>query len=1182
MRKIWTSLLAVILVVPLLLQNTAHADTAINVYIDGTQLKTDQAPVMVQGRVMLPLRAIFEALNATVKWDQKAQMVTGIKGDTTVVLKIKSKAATINSRAVALDVPAQMIKGRTMVPVRFVSEALGQEVGWNSKTKRVSITSGGGDNSGNTSNPSPVAYVTMRDDGSNGDGRDLKVSFTKSSNESAAVDHYRIMIVKAANASSFNLSAAGKVSTGNYSTLLPTGSDQALNLLSSSRDVDGAAIKANQSYVAYVLAVGKGNASNALSNPSAAVTLDSGASVAAATNVKATDVSDYGDGRDVTVSFTRPQADSNISNYRVFIVKTKDAGNFSLSTANAVSSQSYIVVNKSGSNTSLSGTLTSGTRDTSGEAIKNGVAYTAFVLSVSNNSTLSNKLSSGSAFTLSASAVGTPVISQVNDAYDNGDGRDLQVSFSKLSDESKISGYRIFVVKASNYTSFNLSKANGVSNSNYTTVNKKGYNYTEALSSGARDVDGASIRNGVSYRVFVMAVGTGGYAGVNTLSSASSAITLSNRNSVGTVSNLSVSDMYDNNDGRDLYVSYTRASDESNISQYRIMVVKTANAGSFNLSKANAVSTSYSTQASVGSNYGQTLASGARDVDGSKIQNGVSYTVYVLSVGKGGTNALSYGSSSITLGNNYSVGKVTNLTVNDVSDYGDGRDLEVAFTRASDESNINHYRIFVVKTASAGSFNLSKANNNNYYTEVSRGSNKLTLSYGAKDVDGNLIQNGVPYRVFVLSVGNNSYSGTNAISDQSSQITLSYNNNVVPVSNLSVSDVADNNDGRDLQVRFNKVADESGINHYRILVVKSANAGSFNLSKANNVNSNYYTQVSKKNDHITTTLVSGARDVDGDVIRNDVKYKVFVLSVGNGNNNALSDASSEITLTTSNAAEAVSGISATLAGNAGSFRDITFSFTRVANETKVAEYRVMIVPSSSVSGFKLQDANNVTVADNYTRITPSGSNISQPLQNSKDVYGNAINTETTYQLVVLTVAKSGNAADNALSPASNQVKVNPNADTVAVPAVSQVSVTSDAAGVTVSFTEPGGNENISAYAIIAVPSGTALDLGGANAAYSSGRALTVQKGQGTSQKITQDINGATIDNTLSEYTIYVLSVPNMVNAKVAALSASYTAVKFTAPVVVPDPATPVTPPATVTPPAAPTQPTDPTPSPTNP
>ena len=191
---------------------------------------------MIQGRVMLPLRAIFEALDASVNWDQKSQTVTGIKGGTTVVLKIKSKTATINDQTVTLDVPAQVLKGRTMVPVRFVSEALGQDVDWNSEKQLVSIKS----DTPSNSSISPVSNVLVRDVNDRGDGRDLEVSFSKSSTESY-VDHYRIMVVKASK--SFNLASALKVSSSNYSVVPTSSSNSAITLSQSSRDVDGDYIK---------------------------------------------------------------------------------------------------------------------------------------------------------------------------------------------------------------------------------------------------------------------------------------------------------------------------------------------------------------------------------------------------------------------------------------------------------------------------------------------------------------------------------------------------------------------------------------------------------------------------------------------------------------------------------------------------------------------------------------------------------------------------------------------------------------------------------------------------------------------------------------------------------------------------------------------------------------------------
>lgn len=108
-----------------------------------------------------------------------------------------------------------------------------------------------------------------------------------------------------------------------------------------------------------------------------------GDSAYAVTNVQARDVADYGDGRDMSVSFTRASDESNIANYRVMVVKSQDAHRFDLNAANAVSSSNYTTVYKSGS--TLSTTLSSSSRDTSGDRIRNGVPYTVFVLSVSNN-----------------------------------------------------------------------------------------------------------------------------------------------------------------------------------------------------------------------------------------------------------------------------------------------------------------------------------------------------------------------------------------------------------------------------------------------------------------------------------------------------------------------------------------------------------------------------------------------------------------------------------------------------------------------------------------------------------------------------------------------------------------------------------------------------------------------------
>ena len=111
----------------------------IGVTVNGAEVSFDQPPIIVDNRTLVPLRAIFEAMGATVDWDQETQTVTSSKGDISVSLTIGSNTMYKNGSPVELDVPAQVVNGRTLVPVRAVSEAFGADVDWNQDTKTVII-----------------------------------------------------------------------------------------------------------------------------------------------------------------------------------------------------------------------------------------------------------------------------------------------------------------------------------------------------------------------------------------------------------------------------------------------------------------------------------------------------------------------------------------------------------------------------------------------------------------------------------------------------------------------------------------------------------------------------------------------------------------------------------------------------------------------------------------------------------------------------------------------------------------------------------------------------------------------------------------------------------------------------------------------------------------------------------
>lgn len=112
----------------------------VRVLVNGRQVQFDVAPVIESGRTLVPMRAILEAIGATVKWDGATRTVTATRGGTTAILTIGSRTARINGQRVTLDVPAKVVDGRTLVPLRFLSERLGEKVDWDGQTRTITIT----------------------------------------------------------------------------------------------------------------------------------------------------------------------------------------------------------------------------------------------------------------------------------------------------------------------------------------------------------------------------------------------------------------------------------------------------------------------------------------------------------------------------------------------------------------------------------------------------------------------------------------------------------------------------------------------------------------------------------------------------------------------------------------------------------------------------------------------------------------------------------------------------------------------------------------------------------------------------------------------------------------------------------------------------------------------------------
>ena len=107
--------------------------------INGVSQEIDVAPVTIDNRTLVPVRAIFEALGATVDWDQTNGNATIVKGDRWIDLWTGDATMVVNGNGISLDVAPQVIQGRTMLPLRAVSENLGLLVDWEPEIRRVTI-----------------------------------------------------------------------------------------------------------------------------------------------------------------------------------------------------------------------------------------------------------------------------------------------------------------------------------------------------------------------------------------------------------------------------------------------------------------------------------------------------------------------------------------------------------------------------------------------------------------------------------------------------------------------------------------------------------------------------------------------------------------------------------------------------------------------------------------------------------------------------------------------------------------------------------------------------------------------------------------------------------------------------------------------------------------------------------
>ena len=117
----------------------AGGDRSLKVFVNGKAARFDVPPVIKDGRTLVPVRALVEALGATVEWQAETRTVIISKGDTQITLQLESRTALVNGQPVELDVPAKLTNGRTVIPLRFIAQNLGCHVDFDGDSGTVVV-----------------------------------------------------------------------------------------------------------------------------------------------------------------------------------------------------------------------------------------------------------------------------------------------------------------------------------------------------------------------------------------------------------------------------------------------------------------------------------------------------------------------------------------------------------------------------------------------------------------------------------------------------------------------------------------------------------------------------------------------------------------------------------------------------------------------------------------------------------------------------------------------------------------------------------------------------------------------------------------------------------------------------------------------------------------------------------
>lgn len=343
----------------------------------------------------------------------------------------------------------------------------------------------------------------------------------------------------------------------------------------------------------------------------------------------------------------------------------------------------------------------------------------------------------------------------------------------------------------------------------------------------------------------------------------------------------SVSDAGITETPEDLAFAFTGAGTEADISEYRVICVKTGAVDAI----TPEIATTFPAEKYISiipdgsAEYSGNFDLASLDSDGDPIVAGTSYRLLVLNVmtpASGYANILSDRSDAVTLVD--TVSAATEVTLTDIGDAGNGADIKVKFDAPAIIEGIAEYRIIIAQRDSADAITLETALalTSDRYISVAPGDidYNIDLTAGQLDYNGDLIRP-EKYKGIVLSVADGTTALHHALSALSGSVTLEMPTPVATA--VTLTDIAETATGADLRVTFNIPEQEQTIEEYRLFIVDFAEAFDFNVTEA--ASSPYYTLIEPNGADVTFTGTAATLESDGDTVTWGVPYYAYVLSV---------------------------------------------------------------------------------------------------------------------------------------------------------------------------------------------------------------------------------------------------------------------------------------------------------------